>query len=72
MTTTPPFSRRIKSSRWLQDDFPQTARTALNHLLHDLVDRTFIREWIDVGKKGKKRGHIFICHIMVDKLTRWG
>jgi hypothetical protein len=51
MTTTPPFSQRIKSSRWIQDDFPQTARTALSHLLHDLVDRTFIKDWIDVDKE---------------------
>lgn len=51
MNTKPPFSQRTNSSRWIQDDFPYTARTALNHLLHDLVDRSYIKEWIDIDKE---------------------
>jgi hypothetical protein len=51
MEVKPPFSRRKIGSPWIQDDFPPTARTALNHLLHDLVDRGYLEDWIDINKE---------------------
>lgn len=52
MAVKPPFSRRtIESQQWVQYDFPNTARTALNHLLHDLVDKNYIDGWIDIDKE---------------------
>lgn len=54
MNTKTPFSRRAVGSQWVQDDFPSTARTALNHLLHDLIDRDYIKEWIDINKEVRR------------------
>ncbi len=54
MNAKPPFSRRIIGSQWVQDDFPSTARTALNHLLHDLIDREYIKGWIDIDKEVRR------------------
>ena len=54
MAAKPPFSRRVIGSEWVQDDFPNTARTALNHLLHDLVDREYINGWIDIDKEARR------------------
>ncbi len=51
MTVKPPFSRRIVSSQWVQDDFPDSARTALLHLLHDLVDRRYVKGWIEIDRE---------------------
>jgi hypothetical protein len=51
MTVKPPFSRKVVGSQaWVQDDFPASAHTALLHLLHDLVDRKYVDDWIDVDK----------------------
>lgn len=54
MAVKPPFSRRSIGSQWVQDDFPNTARNALNHLLHDLVDREYIDGWIDIDKEARR------------------
>jgi len=54
MAVEPPFSRRTTGSQWVQDDFPNTARTALNHLLHDLIDRGYIEGWIDIDKEVRR------------------
>ena len=54
MAVKPPFSRRTIGSQWVQDDFPNTAHTALNHLLHDLVDRGYIDGWIDIDKEVRR------------------
>jgi len=51
MTVKPPFSRRIVSSQWVQDDFPDSARTGLLHLLHDLVDRRYVKGWIEIDRE---------------------
>ncbi len=56
MTVKPPFSRRVVSSSqsWVQDDFPESARTALLHLLHDLIDRKYVEDWIDINKEVRR------------------
>ncbi len=54
MTVKPPFSRRIVSSQWVQDDFPDSARIALLHLLHDLVDRRYVHGWIEIDREMRR------------------
>jgi AbiJ N-terminal domain 4 len=56
MSVKPPFSRRVVSSSqsWIQDDFPESARTALLHLLHDLIDRNYVGDWIDINKEARR------------------
>ncbi|NTW49449.1 MAG: hypothetical protein HGB19_06955 [Chlorobiales bacterium] len=56
MTVKPPFSRRILGSQWIQDDFPDSARIALLHLLHDLVDRMYVNDWIDIDREIRRIG----------------
>ena len=52
MPIKPPFSQRLGGSQpWIQGDFPETSRTALLHLLHDLVDRSYVKGWIDIDKE---------------------
>ena len=51
MAVKPPFSRRILGSPWIQDDFPDSARIALLHLLHDLVDRKYVNDWIEIDRE---------------------
>lgn len=51
MAVLPPFSRRTVGSQWVQNDFPISARTALMHLLHDLVEKKYVADWIDVDKE---------------------
>ncbi len=51
MSVKPPFSRRIVSSQWVQDDFPDSARMALLHLLHDLVDCRYVNGWIEIDRE---------------------
>lgn len=46
-----PFSCRTIKSKWVQNDFPNTARTALIHLLYDLVDQQYVNGWIDIDKE---------------------
>jgi len=47
-----PISHRLAAGKaWIQDDFPESARIALLHLLHDLVEQRFIRGWIAVDKE---------------------
>lgn len=57
MATNPPFSRRFVGSQpWVQDDFPRTARTALLHLLHDLIGRKYVSGWIDLDRELRRIG----------------
>jgi hypothetical protein len=52
MPVTPPFSRRASEPQpWIQDDWPKSARMALLHLLHDLVDRQYVSGWKAVDKE---------------------
>lgn len=51
MPVNPPFSRRTTRTQWIQDDFPVTACTALSHLLHDLIDKEYIKGWIEIDKE---------------------
>ena len=51
MAVKPPFSRRILGSQWIQDDFPDSARMALLHLLHDLIDRRYVAGWIEIDRE---------------------
>lgn len=46
-----PFSCRTIRSNWVQNDFPITARTALSHLLYDLIDLNYVNGWIDIDKE---------------------
>jgi hypothetical protein len=47
-----PISHRLSPGMpWIQDDFPRTARVAVRHLLHDLVDRRYVRSWIAIDKE---------------------
>lgn len=55
MTVKPPFSRRaVGPQAWVQDDWPESARIALLHLLHDLVDRQYVGGWIDIDKETRR------------------
>ncbi len=48
-----PFSQRTPGSRWIQDDFQDSARIALLHFLHDLVERNYqyVHDWIDIDRE---------------------
>jgi hypothetical protein len=47
-----PFSRRFGGSKaWVQEDWPSSARTALLHLLYELVDRRCVGGWIAIDKE---------------------
>jgi len=46
-----PFSRRTHGSQWIQDDFPDSARIGLIHLLYDLVDRNYVDGWINIDRE---------------------
>jgi hypothetical protein len=47
-----PISQRlVPGKQWVQNDFPITARVALLHLLHDLVERGFVSGWIALDKE---------------------
>jgi len=47
-----PISHRLAAGKpWIQDDFPGTARIALLHLLHDLVERRYVSGWIALDKE---------------------
>jgi hypothetical protein len=47
-----PISHRLAVGKpWIQDDFPETARIALRHLLHDLVERSYVRGWVALDKE---------------------
>jgi hypothetical protein len=49
MTLQGPFSSRTQVQRHqVANDFPQTARIGLLHLVRDLVDRTYIGGWAAV------------------------
>lgn len=48
MAVTPPFSRRISGSQWVQNDFPESARIALFHLLYNLVRQHYVNDWISL------------------------
>jgi hypothetical protein len=47
-----PFSQQLSGGRrWINDDFPDTARIALIHLLHELVDRGYTSGWVPLDKE---------------------
>lgn len=46
----PPFSRKNRGTHVQVDsDFPETARTGLIHLLHDLIGQNYVGGWIRVA-----------------------
>jgi len=48
----PPFSARNRQeTRWIEEDFPASARTGLLHLLTDAVDRDYVSSWAAVAKE---------------------
>ena len=51
MTVKSPFSQRILGSQWIQNNFPDSARTALIHLLHDLVDSNYVNGWVAIDRE---------------------
>ena len=53
--TKAPFSQRHAVGKpWIHEDFPNTARTALLHLLHDLVERKYVNGWIAIDKEVRR------------------
>lgn len=47
-----PFSRRVaRGQAWIVNDWPNSARVALIHLLHDLVDREYVIGWKAIDKE---------------------
>ncbi len=55
MTVTAPFSRRAAGAKaWVQGDFPQSARTALLHLLYDLVLSEYVGGWVEIDKEVRR------------------
>ncbi len=55
MTVNAPFSRReMGAKEWVQEDFPQSARIALLHLLHDLVHREYVGGWVEIDKEVRR------------------
>ena len=54
MTTAPlqPFSaRNRREKKWIEEDFPESARTGLLHLLHDAVNKGCISGWPAVAQE---------------------
>lgn len=52
-----PFSARHRGKSGQVDNaFPETARTALLHLLHDLVERRFVTGWPAVAQELRRVG----------------
>jgi hypothetical protein len=48
----PPFSNRNRGAhRQIDSDFPESARTGLLHLLHDLVEKQYVGGWIDLARE---------------------
>lgn len=48
----PPFSARNRGAHvQIDSDFPESARTGLLHLLHDLVEREYVGGWIDLVRE---------------------
>jgi hypothetical protein len=46
----PPFSARNQAKRQqIDQDFPDTARIGLLHVVHDLMDKSFLRDWATVA-----------------------
>lgn len=59
MTIQPPFSQRMRGAKpWIQNDWPTTARTALHHLLHDLVDKKYVEGWRTLDKEMRRIARI--------------
>src|SRR4051794_24497979 len=49
---TPPFSARNRGAHsQISNSFPDTARTALVHLLYKLVDDQFVRGWPEIARE---------------------
>ncbi|MCG8620160.1 MAG: hypothetical protein MI802_28400 [Desulfobacterales bacterium] len=52
MQAATPFSLKVSGPhQWIKDDFPLTARTALRHLLYNLIDLGYLPNWIDIDKE---------------------
>jgi len=50
-----PFSQRFAGGEpWISNDFPESARVALLHLLHDLVDREYVDGWASIDKEVRR------------------
>ena len=48
----PPFSKRNRGAHvQIDSDFPESARTALMYLLHDLVRKGYVEGWIDLARE---------------------
>src|SRR5258708_5509666 len=54
MTTVPltPFSARNRREKdWIEEDFPESARTGLLHLLNDAIDKDYVSGWPIVARE---------------------
>lgn len=48
----PPFSSRHRGpNAHIDNDVPESARNGLLHLLHDLVDKGYVRNWGDIARE---------------------
>lgn len=48
----PPFSNRNRGAHvQIDSDFPESARTGLLHLLHDLVEKEYVSGWIALARE---------------------
>lgn len=55
----PPFSGRVKGvHRQIDADFPASARSGLLHLLFDLVERRYVRDWTAIAKELNRIGRL--------------
>jgi hypothetical protein len=60
---TTPFSARLSGMNSLvRDDFPPTARSGLIHLLFDLVDRDYVRDWGVIARELQRIGRLQPTH----------
>ena len=47
-----PFSSRNRGAHLqIDSDFPESARIGLLHLLHELVEKQYVGEWIDLARE---------------------
>ena len=52
MKDEPSFSVREQAPKaWIEDDFPKSARIALLHLLYDLIDKSYVENWVCIDRK---------------------
>jgi hypothetical protein len=51
----PPFSaRNRREKKWIDEDFPATARNGLLHVLSEAIEKSYLRDWSIVVKELKR------------------